>query len=34
MPKWVTPELILEIAIAIVVIATKHQAQDRPERSR
>ena len=33
LPKWLTPELLLEIAIAIVVITTKHQVQDRPERS-
>jgi hypothetical protein len=28
-PKWLTPELVLEIAVAILAVAANHQARRR-----
>ncbi len=33
MPKWVTPALVLEVAVAVLAIVAKHQAGRRLARS-
>ena len=32
MPKWVTPELVLEVVAAIVAVVVSHQPKPKPVR--